>query len=506
MKIDFNTYRDKVRACWLGKNIGGTLGAPFEGARGVFDVSYYTHDLSRGVLPNDDLDLQLIWLMAAEDYGTKLNSEVLGEYWLSFICADWSEYGACKGNMRAGLVPPVSGRYENPYGNSNGCFIRSEIWACLMPGHPELAVKYAFEDAIVDHTDEGVYAELFCVAVESAAFVESDTMKLIDIGLSYIPEDCKIAKCIRLVMECHKSGESWQTARKKVLQFSPSPFGLTYGYINSEPETDIPYGELGFDAPVSIGFIIIGWLYGNGDFSDSICITNNCGEDTDCTAGTLGSLLAIIGGTKCIDEKWLVPIGDEIKTVSIDVTKGYFLNWRPAKTVTELTNRVIQLMPTFMLEHYSFDESGLPIISSAETLYDSVEKTGNVQFTPRRERYVLSPLIIRRENPIVEVGLAFDDISIREGCEKKLTLKFRNKMPLRQWLNLKWHMPEDWKVTSGRESSVALTHMDAGGILCAKDYVLTPGNTDKGKYELLLEISSESRMSMVFIPFVFIAE
>lgn len=158
MTLDFNTYRDKVRACWLGKNIGGTLGAPFEAVRGVLNVDYYTHDLSQGVLPNDDLDLQLIWLMAAEDYGTKLNSEVLGEYWLTFVTADWSEYGAGKGNMRAGLVPPVSGRYENPYGNSNGCFIRSEIWACLMPGHPELAVKYAFEDAIIDHTDEGVYA------------------------------------------------------------------------------------------------------------------------------------------------------------------------------------------------------------------------------------------------------------------------------------------------------------------------------------------------------------
>lgn len=506
MNLNFNTYRDKVRACWLGKNIGGTLGAPFEAVRGVLNVDYYTHDLSHGVLPNDDLDLQLIWLMAAEDYGTKLNSEVLGEYWLTFVCADWSEYGAGKGNMRAGLVPPVSGRYENPYGNSNGCFIRSEIWACLMPGHPELAVKYAFEDAIVDHTDEGVYAELFCAAVESAAFMESDALKLIDIGLSYIPEDCMVAKCIKLVMECHKSGESWQTARKKVLQLAPSTFGLTRGYEFSEPEDDVPRGELGYDAPSNIGMVIIGWLYGNGDFSDSICITNNCGEDTDCTAGTLGSILGIVGGTASIDEKWLIPIGDEIKTVSIDVTKGYRLNWRPAKTVTELTTRVVQLMPTFMLENYSFDEQGIPQLTAAETLYDSNEKTGNLQTTPRRERYILSPLVIRRENAIVEVGLAFDDILITEGEEKKLTLKFRNNVPSRQWLNLKWHMPEDWSITSGRESSVSLTHMDAGGILCEKDYVLTPGNTDKGKFELLLEISSESRMSKVFIPFVFMTE
>ena len=40
MKLGFGEYKDKVRACWLGKNIGGTLGAPFEGFRGVYDLEY----------------------------------------------------------------------------------------------------------------------------------------------------------------------------------------------------------------------------------------------------------------------------------------------------------------------------------------------------------------------------------------------------------------------------------------------------------------------------------
>ena len=53
-------YMDKMRGCWLGKSIGGTLGAPFEPTRGAFDVDYYTVDLSEGMLPNDDLDLQLV--------------------------------------------------------------------------------------------------------------------------------------------------------------------------------------------------------------------------------------------------------------------------------------------------------------------------------------------------------------------------------------------------------------------------------------------------------------
>ena len=155
MKLNFKTYRDKVQACWLGKNVGGTLGAPFECIRGVYDLEYYTHDLSQGVLPNDDLDLQLVWLNAAEQYGKKVNAEVLGEHWLSYITADISEYGTGKNNMAFGICPPLSGWYHNHNKDSCGAFIRSEIWACLAPGHPEIAVKYAREDAIVDHADEG---------------------------------------------------------------------------------------------------------------------------------------------------------------------------------------------------------------------------------------------------------------------------------------------------------------------------------------------------------------
>ena len=40
MQLTFKEYKDKVKACWLGKNIGGTLGAPFEGYRGVYAVTY----------------------------------------------------------------------------------------------------------------------------------------------------------------------------------------------------------------------------------------------------------------------------------------------------------------------------------------------------------------------------------------------------------------------------------------------------------------------------------
>ena len=38
MKLNKQDYLDKLYACWIGKNIGGTLGAPFEGTHDFFGL------------------------------------------------------------------------------------------------------------------------------------------------------------------------------------------------------------------------------------------------------------------------------------------------------------------------------------------------------------------------------------------------------------------------------------------------------------------------------------
>ena len=92
-KLEFDIYRDKVRGCWAGKNIGGILGAPFEGKREINQIEFYQQDLTAGPPPNDDLDLQIVFLSAVERYGRQINASILGEYWLSYIIPNWVEYG-----------------------------------------------------------------------------------------------------------------------------------------------------------------------------------------------------------------------------------------------------------------------------------------------------------------------------------------------------------------------------------------------------------------------------
>lgn len=152
-------------------------------------VTYYTHDLDGKPLPNDDLDIQILWLLALEDKGIHIDAKTMGEYFNEFMIFTHAEYGMAKTNLRTGFQPPVTGSFNNDFKDSCGSYIRAEIWACLFPGKPEKAAEYAFEDAIIDHGDgEGVYAEIFIAVMESAAFYIKDIRKLIEIGLSYIPE------------------------------------------------------------------------------------------------------------------------------------------------------------------------------------------------------------------------------------------------------------------------------------------------------------------------------
>jgi ADP-ribosylglycohydrolase len=310
-------YRDKVYACWLGKNIGGTLGTPHEGKRYALGLDFY-EPVPDKALPNDDLDLQLVWLQMMEEQGTDPALPHFADYWNRYACSyPWNEYGFFMRNYTRGLRPPVAGCFENYYVDEMGSPIRSEIWACLHAGDPQAAARMAWKDSAVDHAGgEGMYGEMFWAALQAAAFVESDPMTLIQLGLNMIPLSSHIARSIREAVWCHENKLPWGDARERVA----SRFG------GIQPCNAVP----------NHGFTIIGWLYGK-DFGDRLCKAVNCGYDTDCTGATLGATLGIIEGTKGIPDRWRKPVGDGI------VLHAFTRGLNSPKDMIELTNRTIPL-------------------------------------------------------------------------------------------------------------------------------------------------------------------
>ena len=506
MILQLNEFRDKLAGCWAGKNAGGVFGAPFECKRMIPNVDFYVQDLTQGPPANDDLDLQIVWLAAVERYGRNVNASILGEYWLSFVIPNWVEYGTGKTNLRAGLVPPLSGDVDNTYKNSNGCWIRSELWACLAPGHPEIAARYAYEDAIVDHADEGMYAEIFTAAIQSAAFVEKDRETLIKIGLSYLPETCMTTKTIQKAVECYHSGIDSNEARKIIHNTAPGTFGIQGTKVSEIPTKNnegMEIGISGFDAPENVAFVVLGLLYGDGDFEKSLILANNCGEDTDCTCATLGALLGILNGASGLPKKWMDPLNDKIVTMCINKTNGGI--WVP-ETTTQLAERILRVVPSFLGQDLcdAFAEGGMKIeCFEKEALFCSkvvdylpyINLNGKVEETPLNE-LCAQPYVAKYEFTSFSVRIDYEGSAFfKKGENRKFKVKVINSNTMReqQWVKIKLYLPEGVFAVGASEVEMPLNNLY---LSCAeKEFELNTDTFSLGRMELIIDVSLKGRHS-----------
>lgn len=319
IRINRAVYRDKVMGCWLGKNAGGTLGEPLEekfGRDEMYHVDWYPC-LPEGGIPNDDLELQLIWLQLVLQKGPGITSADMAQAWMDCIAYNFDEYGLSKENMQKGLLPPVCGWHNNVFKDCMGSPIRSEIWACLAPGCMETVARYAWQDAIVDHGGgESVYGEIFNAVLESAAFIIEDKFRLLELALSSIPETSLTYQSVKRSIDNYKRGMGYEDNRNDI--------------------KDTFYNPVAQYSPLNLGFQTIGWLYGQ-DFGDAICKAVNCGWDTDCTGATLGAILGIIGGASALPEKWTAPLGYEIAT---NMSTGGIRNLTAPTDIRKLTDVV----------------------------------------------------------------------------------------------------------------------------------------------------------------------
>lgn len=473
-------YWDKVYACWLGKNCGGTLGSPLEKVFGEpepFSIDWYP-ELREGGIPNDDLEMQLIWLKAIEERGFHLTARDLAQYWLDHIGYNWDEYGLNKTNLRLGLLPPVSGYFNNWFRDCMGAPIRSELWACLAPGVPGLAARYAYEDAIVDHAGgEGVWGEIFNAALESAAFVESDPQILLDIALSYLPPACATARAVRVARAAYASGIGWREARAEVLQATPH-------YVAQY-------------APPNIGFQVIGWLYGK-DFGDALCTAVNCGYDTDCTGGSLGALLGILGGRAGLPTRWTAPLGESIATnESWGGLRHASQTPRPIPTtLRELTDRVCTLGEQLLLMHNAPLRIGNEQrMTATHTLSASSEDIAALTQT--------SPLTVKHVLTNVEVTVTYlHSPALLPGVANRIEVDIHNPHPEALNAVLSLSAPAQWQVEPAGDTSCIIpsySHISQRFTIQVDDPAFLANSN-----QLHLQIRIQERPAESIIPVVFV--
>lgn len=292
LQIPYDRYLDQVLGGWIGKSAGGAIGARFEGYKGWVEVSP-DKMFPEKMPPNDDLDLQVVWLGALEQMGAATRADDLAAAWLEGCWYPFNEYGIFRRNWRLGIHPPASGRYTNQFWESGmGCPIRSEIWGYIFPGAPGLAARYAAMDGSLDHTAQSIGAEQMFAAMQSMAFIVPDMRSLAMMFMHYLPENTPIARMTRMAFQCHEEHLSLRDARDRIMVMEGFPESC--------------------DAQANVPFTFLGLLYGDNDMQKTILAAVACGYDTDCTAATSGAIVGQILGASRIPESIKKRVGDEL--------------------------------------------------------------------------------------------------------------------------------------------------------------------------------------------------
>lgn len=499
MKLNYETYKDKVLACWTGKNIGGTLGGPYEGVRKSLNVTGFSTQAGEA-LPNDDLDLQLIWLHAVEKEGAKnIDAATLGEYWLSYIPVYMGEYAIARRNMEIGVVPPLSGETQNNHilKHSNGAWIRTEIWACLFPASPDLAARYAIEDAKIDHgIGEGTYAAMFVAAVESAAFVVSDVRKLVEIGLAKVPKTCRLAQSIRLLFSCYDGGMSALETREAILR----------------QNADI--GDGWFSAPSNVAYAMLGILYGEGDFKKSMLLAVNCGDDTDCTAATVGSIFGIMHGTKGIPQDWATHVGDRIVTCCINLGTA----WEVIDSCKQLTDRVTKLAPVVLYEMRAAFATELTWTTEQTEVTQAETDKFLLPYGQSEESEALAVSVLSLKNPntivkrcstVTALVTVHGGAYITAGEQKRLSVSFQNNIKAfgnqPHNVNVQFVLPDGWTASNDDFDVYVPTWMSLTENTCHSvptEIVLTAPEKIAAHNRILMIVSEHGRAHVEVVSVV----
>ncbi len=306
-QISVNELRDKIAGAWIGQMIGNIYGLPHENkyvdAPGPEKWPYgYTKNIDKlknynGAFSDDDTDLEYMYLLQMEKYGSEPSYEQLREAWLYHIRDRvWLANRGALGLMKFGYTPPFTGDINiNPHWYQIDPQLINEIWAYTAPGMINYAAKKSDWAARITSDSWGVEPTIVYGAMYAAAFFEKDINKLIDIGLKSLAPTDRYAGTIRDMIALHKKyPNDWKAAWKEMAD----------KYYVNEPDMT----KTIWNANLNGACGILAMLYGKGNFQHTLDLSCAMGFDADNQAATVAGLLGIISGLKGLPKELYLPI------------------------------------------------------------------------------------------------------------------------------------------------------------------------------------------------------
>ena len=145
------------------------------------------------------------------------------------------------------------------------------------------------------NSGDGWYGGVYIAAMYALAFVRDDIERIAEEALAAIPAETTFARAMADVIRRHREDPNdWKTAWFKVQRAWGEDIGCPEGVFDS----------FNIDAKVNCAWVLIGLLYGDGDFGKTLDISQRCGDDSDCNPASAGGILGTMLGYKRIPAAW----------------------------------------------------------------------------------------------------------------------------------------------------------------------------------------------------------
>jgi hypothetical protein len=165
----------------------------------------------------------------------------------------------------------------------------------MTPGLPQASNHYADRVGRVMNYGDGLYGGMLFGAMYAAAFFETDPHRVVEEGLKAIPAESGYARLIRDVLAWHAQNptdwrKTWRLIEDKWNRDDLCPDGA-----------HVPFN---IDARINGAYVVLGLLYGDGDFAKTLEISTRSGQDSDCNPSSAAGILGVMLGYERIPEKW----------------------------------------------------------------------------------------------------------------------------------------------------------------------------------------------------------
>ena len=207
----------------------------------------------------------------------------------------------------------------------------------MNPGMPNSASEISDKIGHIMCYGDGWYGGVYVGAMYSLAFISNDIQYIVEEALKTIPIESTFYQCISDVIKWHKQyPDDWKQTW----------FELQKHYSEEVGCPDGVFAPLDIDAKINAAYIVLGLLYGNGDFTKTMEISTRAGQDSDCNAATAAGILGTMLGYSNIPELWkesLYEVEDiPFAYTEVSLNKLYELSLKQALQVIEQEGGSVQ--------------------------------------------------------------------------------------------------------------------------------------------------------------------